>query len=219
MMLKVKKIFDLLASEYSEEGLTELKYTNPYTLLVSVMLSAQATDAGVNRVTPELFRVAKSPEEMLKLGFDRLRQMVGSINYNNTKARHILSMSEKLVEKFGSKVPAKMEDLMSLDGVGRKTANIILNIVFGVPTIAVDTHVFRVSNRLGIIKARNVLEAERQLLKIIPRKYLAQANNTLVLFGRRQCKALKPRCDSCILGSYCTSQSTQNKDNTSYPTS
>ncbi|MDR3078823.1 MAG: endonuclease III [Rickettsiales bacterium] len=205
-MSKAGKIFALLASAYGEEGLTELKYTNPYTLLVSVMLSAQATDAGVNRVTPELFRLAQSPGEMLELGFDRLREIIGSINYNNSKARHILSASAQLLEKFNGEVPGNMTDLLSLAGVGRKTANIILNIVFGMATIAVDTHVFRVSNRLGIVKAKNVLEAEEQLLKVVPRKYRAQANNLLVLFGRRQCRALRPSCGSCILGDHCDSR-------------
>jgi endonuclease-3 len=204
MTEKIQKIFKLLAREYGAEGLTELKYTNPYTLLVSVMLSAQATDVGVNRATVELFRVAQSPEEMLKLGFERLRELIGSINYKNTKAKHIIEMSQRLVDRFNGQVPGSREELLTLEGVGQKTANIILNVVFGVPTIAVDTHVFRVSNRLGIVKAKNVKEAEKQLLEVIPQKYLAQTNNFLVLFGRRQCRALKPLCESCFLRKYCS---------------
>jgi endonuclease-3 len=201
---KTSRIFAILVREYGGNDLTELEYTNPFTLLLSVMLSAQATDAGVNRVTSELFKVVQTPEDVVKLGFGRLRELIGSINYNNTKAKHILSTSEKLIEKFGSRVPGSMSDLVSLDGVGRKTANIILNIVFGVPTIAVDTHVFRVSNRLGIVEAKNVLETEKQLLKIVPKKYMSQVNNVLVLFGRRQCKALGPHCSSCVLQKYCS---------------
>ncbi|MDR1425838.1 MAG: endonuclease III [Rickettsiales bacterium] len=200
---KIGKIFSILAKEYDQRGLTELSYSNPYTLLVSVMLSAQSTDVGVNRVTSKLFRVVQTPEDAVNLGFDGLRELIKSINYNNTKAKHILSTSRKLIETFDSKVPGNMTDLVSLDGVGRKTANIVLNIIFGIPTIAVDTHVFRVSNRLGIAKAKTVLETERQLLKTIPKKYIAQANNFLVLFGRYQCKALKPLCSSCALRTYC----------------
>ncbi|MDR2777215.1 MAG: endonuclease III [Rickettsiales bacterium] len=213
-MTSAGRMFALLIREYGRDGLTELEYTNPYTLLISVMLSAQATDVGVNRATAELFRFVQTPEDMVKLGFARLRELIGSINYNNTKARHILSTSRKLIEQFNSNVPNNRSDLMSLDGVGRKTANIILNIVFGIPTIAVDTHVFRVSNRLGLVKAKNVLETEKQLLRVIPKKYMSQVNNVLVLFGRRQCRALKPQCTSCILQNHCDHWKSLEKEKT-----
>jgi endonuclease-3 len=203
VVTRVEKIFRALTASYGKTSLTELTHSNPYTLLVAVVLSAQATDAGVNRATANLFKVVKSPEDMVKLGFEKLNGYIGTINYHNSKARHIIALSEKLIRNFNSTVPNNMKDLISLDGTGRKTANIILNVVFGIPTIAVDTHVFRTSNRLALIRADNVLEAERQLLAIVPRKYIRQANNVLVLFGRYVCRALKPKCDECILREYC----------------
>jgi endonuclease-3 len=204
-MTRIDKIFRTLAREYSRESLTELNYSNPYTLLVAVVLSAQATDVGVNRATAGLFRVVKSPEDMVELGFEKLNEYIRTINYHNSKAKHIIAMSTKLIRNFNSTVPNNMNDLTSLDGVGRKTANIILNIVFGIPTVAVDTHVFRLSNRLALAKADNVLETERQLLEVIPRKYLGQANNMLVLFGRYVCRAVKPKCNDCTVRKYCPS--------------
>jgi endonuclease-3 len=203
---RVKRIFDILLKKYDRSELTELNYINPYTLLVAVILSAQTTDVGVNKATSELFKIVKTPEDMLNFGFDNLRQKISSINYYNTKAKHIIAMSEKLVKNFNSRVPATMADLISLDGVGRKTANIILNIVYDKPAIAVDTHVFRVSARLGLAKAKNAAETEKQLLRIVPKKYVKQLNNILVLFGRYDCKALRPRCDDCILEKYCPSK-------------
>ncbi|MDR2077998.1 MAG: endonuclease III [Rickettsiales bacterium] len=202
-MTRIDKIFRILSRDYGDRGMTELSYTNPYTLLVAVMLSAQATDVGVNRATDNLFRFVKSPEEMLELGFEKLNEHIRTVNYHNSKARHIIAMSLKLVRNFNSTVPNNMDDLLSLDGVGRKTANIILNVVFGIPTVAVDTHVFRVSNRLAIVKADSVQEAEKQLLEVVPRKYLKQTNNMLVLFGRYVCRALKPKCGECVLRKYC----------------
>lgn len=202
-MKKITKILEILEKKYGKEELTELDYINEYTLLVAVILSAQATDKGVNLATKELFEIVKTPEEMVNLGVENLEKYIKTINYYHTKAKNIISMSEKLISNFNSKLPDNMEDLTSLDGVGRKTANIILNIVFNKPAIAVDTHVFRVSNRLGITNAKNVLESEKQLMKITPKKHIKNLNNNLVMFGRYECKAIKPHCDNCILSSYC----------------
>ena len=199
----IRKIFEILENLYGRDELIELKYINNYTLLVSVMLSAQATDAGVNKATEKLFEKVKTPEEMIKLGEDSLKKYIKSINYFNTKARHIISTSERLVEHFNSEVPDNMEDLISLDGVGRKTANVVLNIAFNRVAIAVDTHVFRVSNRLGIVKADNVFDTEQQLLKVIPKEYNKHVNHYLVLFGRYNCKAKNPKCEGCVLKGYC----------------
>lgn len=202
-MKKITKILKVLEEKYGGDELTELDYINEYTLLVAVILSAQATDKGVNLATKELFKIVKTPEEMINFGIDNLKKHIKTINYYNNKAKNIINMSIKLVESFGSKLPDNMKDLTSLDGVGRKTANIILNIVFKKPAIAVDTHVFRVSNRLGITNAKDVLESEKQLMKAVPKKYIKSLNNNLVMFGRYECKAIKPHCNSCILSNYC----------------
>ena len=202
-MNKINRILKILEEKYGSDDLTELDYINDYTLLVAVILSAQATDKGVNLATKKLFKIVKTPEEMINLGFEKLNEYIKTINYHNNKAKNIINMSEKLVKNFNSKLPDNMKDLTSLDGVGRKTANIILNIVFKKPAIAVDTHVFRVSNRLGITNATNVKESEKQLMKIVPKKYIRNLNNNLVMFGRYECKALKPQCSSCGLSQYC----------------
>lgn len=202
-MNKINRILKILEEKYGSNDLTELDYINDYTLLVAVILSAQATDKGVNLATKKLFKIVKTPEEMINLGFKKLNEYIKTINYHNNKAKNIINMSEKLVKNFNSKLPDNMKDLTSLDGVGRKTANIILNIVFKKPAIAVDTHVFRVSNRLGITNATNVKESEKQLMKIVPKKYIRNLNNNLVMFGRYECKALKPQCSSCGLSQYC----------------
>lgn len=199
----VEKILEILEEKYRDGLLIELDYINPYTLLVAVILSAQATDKMVNKVTNELFKIVKSPEDMVNLGLDDLKNYVRSINYYNNKSKNIIEMSKKLIKNFHSKVPNNMNDLTSLNGVGRKTANIILNIVYDIPAIAVDTHVFRVSNRLGIVKADNVLETEKQLMEIIPKNHIKYVNNIFVLFGRYECKALKPKCNTCPIRKYC----------------
>ena len=199
-MNKINRILKILEEKYGSDDLTELDYINDYTLLVAVILSAQATDKGVNLATKKLFKIVKTPEEMINLGFEKLNEYIKTINYHNNKAKNIINMSEKLVKNFNSKLPNNMKDLKSLDGVGRKTANIILNIVFKKPAIAVDTHVFRVSNRLGITNAKNVEESEKQLMKIVPKRHIS---NNLVMFGRYECKALKPQCSSCGLSQYC----------------
>ena len=185
-MNKINRILKILEEKYGSNDLTELDYINDYTLLVAVILSAQATDKGVNLATKKLFKIVKTPEEMINLGFEKLNEYIKTINYHNNKAKNIINMSEKLVKNFNSKLPDNMKDLTSLDGVGRK-----------------DTHVFRVSNRLGITNATNVKESEKQLMKIVPKKYIRNLNNNLVMFGRYECKALKPQCSSCGLSQYC----------------
>lgn len=206
MILKKKNIediFNILNEYYKDVSDTELSYINPYTLLVAVVLSAQATDKGVNKATEELFKIVDTPEKMIELGEDRLKEYIKSINYYNTKAKHIILLSKKLVKDFNSKVPNNLKDLLSLNGVGRKTANIILNTVFGITSIAVDTHVFRVSNRLGLVEADNVLETEQQLEKNIPENNKKDVNKFLVLFGRYICRAKNPLCDNCPLKLLC----------------
>lgn len=200
---KILKIFEILEKQYSRDAVIELNYCDNYTLLIAVLLSAQATDKGVNKATEVLFKVAKTPEEMLQLGEDKLKQYLKSINYFNTKSRNIIKLSQILVDKFNSKVPSTREDLESLPGVGRKTANVILNIAFDIRVIAVDTHVFRVSNRIGFVKTYNVVDTEKQLYKVIPNEYIEFANHWLVLLGRYVCKAKKPDCESCPLKDLC----------------
>lgn len=201
---RITKIMDILINKYGNEVLTELEYVNPYTLLVATMLSAQATDKMVNKITHELFKVVKTPENMLSLGEEELNsRYIHSINYHNSKARNIMAMSKRLVDSFNSKVPDNMDDLLTLRGVGRKTANIILNIVYHRDAIAVDTHVFRVTNRLNMVKAKNPKEAEEQLMKVVPKKYVGYVNNLFVMFGRYECKSQKPKCVGCELRQYC----------------
>ena len=200
---EIKDVFNILDKYYKNSADTELKYINPYTLLVAVVLSAQATDKGVNKATKDLFNFIDTPEKMVKLGENNLKEYIKSINYCNVKAKHIISLSKKLIENFNSKVPNNIKDLISLDGVGRKTANIILNTVFGITSIAVDTHVFRVSNRLGLVKADNVLDTEKQLERRVPQNTKKSINKFLVLFGRYVCKAKNPLCNECPLNRIC----------------
>ena len=200
---KIQKIFSILEQYYTRNEIIELKYTNNYTLLISVLLSAQATDKGVNKATEELFKIVDTPEKMLALGEVKLKQYLKTLNYYNTKTKHILELSKILVEKFNSQIPTTREELESLPGIGRKTANVVLNIVFDKNTIAVDTHVFRVSNRIGLVKADNVLDTEMELYKIIPTNYVRFVNHWLVLLGRYICKARKPECDKCPIKELC----------------
>lgn len=200
---KIIEIFKKLEDKFSRDYKIELDYLNNYTLLIAVLLSAQATDRGVNKATEKLFKIANTPEEMLKLGEDNLKEYIKSINYFNTKAKNIINLSKILVEKFNSEVPNNREDLESLPGVGRKTANVVLNIAFNIPEIAVDTHVFRVSNRIGLVKANNVLDTEKKLKKIIPENYTTFVNHWLVLLGRYICKAKKPDCNNCPIKDLC----------------
>lgn len=181
----------------------ELVYTNPFTLLVAVVLSAQATDAGVNRATPALFRKADTPAKMVALGLEGIRDAIKTIGLYNTKAANILALSKMLIEDYGGEVPHTREDLMKLPGVGRKTANVVLNIAFGAPTIAVDTHVFRVANRTGLAPGATVEDVEAGLEKIIPPEFRLHAHHWLILHGRYICKARKPDCHRCPVSDLC----------------
>jgi endonuclease III len=181
----------------------ELQHINPYTLLVAVVLSAQATDAGVNKATPALFAAADTPEKMVKLGEAKVRDLVKTIGLFRGKAKNIISLSEKLIAEHDSKVPRTREALEALPGVGRKTANVVLNIAFGEPTMAVDTHVFRVGNRTGLAVGKNPLEVELRLVEVIPHKYMMHAHHWLILHGRYTCLARNPLCEKCIIADLC----------------
>ena len=181
----------------------ELHHINPYTLLVAVVLSAQATDAGVNKATPALFAAADTPAKMVALGEDRVRDLIKTIGLYRTKAKNVVALSEKLVAQHGGEVPHDRDALEALPGVGRKTANVVLNIAFGEPTIAVDTHLFRVGNRTGLAPGKTPLEVELGLEKIIPAEFKRHAHHWLILHGRYICVARKPRCDVCIINDLC----------------
>lgn len=182
---------------------TELNYTNPYTLVVAVALSAQATDVGVNKATKDLFAAADTPEKMVALGEDKVRDYIKTIGLFRNKAKNVIALSQRLVDVFGSVVPDNREDLMSLPGVGRKTANVVLNSAFDQPTMAVDTHIFRVSNRTGMAPGKNPVEVELNLLKVTPPEYAMHAHNWLILHGRYTCIARKPRCYNCAISGIC----------------
>ncbi len=182
---------------------SELEYSNPYTLLVAVVLSAQATDVGVNKATRKLFAVADTPEKMLALGIDGIREHIRTIGLFNSKARHIYDLSKILVEKYEGKVPRDRKALEALPGVGRKTANVVLNVAFGEPVIAVDTHIFRVANRLGLAPGRTPREVEDKLMQVVPPRYRRHAHHWLILHGRYVCKARRPLCRACIVADLC----------------
>ena len=201
-ILEIMQIF----ADGNQAPKSELEYTNAYTLLVAIILSAQSTDKGVNKATKELFKVADTPQKMLYLGIDGLKEYIKTIGLYNNKAKSIISMSQSLIEKFDGEVPSSQEDLESLAGVGRKTANVLRNVWYNQPTMAVDTHVFRIAHRLDFSKGKTPLEVEKDLLKILPDKYLMYANHWLVLFGRYICKAQKPDCEKCPLAKYCNSK-------------
>lgn len=204
-MLSTKKINELFQrfSDQQPEPKTELEYTNHYTLLVAVILSAQATDVGVNKATRALFAKVDTPEKMVALGEEGLKHYIKTIGLFNAKAKNVIAMSEKLIAEFNSTVPQNMEALQSLPGVGRKTANVIMNCAFGMPTIAVDTHVFRLANRLEIATSKTPEETEPQLLKNIPKQWQMHAHHWLILHGRYVCKARKPECWRCIVQDLC----------------
>lgn len=182
---------------------TELEYSTPFELLVAVLLSAQATDVSVNHATRQLFPVANTPQALLALGEKRLSAYIQRIGLYKTKARHVMQTCRLLVERHGGAVPQTREELEALPGVGRKTANVILNTAFGQPVIAVDTHVFRVANRTGIAPGKDVLEVESKLLKFVPDEFKHDAHHWLVLHGRYVCQARKPRCPMCIINDLC----------------
>jgi endonuclease-3 len=181
----------------------ELHYQNPFTLLVAVVLSAQATDAGVNRATPALFARANTPEKMVALGEERVTELIRTIGLFRSKAHNLIALSRKLVAEFGSKVPESREALMTLPGVGRKTANVVLNTAFRQPTIGVDTHVFRVSNRTGIAPGPDPLAVELKLEKVVPEQYKLHAHHWLILHGRYVCTARVPKCPECLIRDIC----------------
>ncbi len=182
---------------------TELAYATPYQLLVAVVLSAQATDKSVNKVTSALFPIAGTPEAMVRLGLDRLMQHLQTLGLFRIKAKHVLALSETLLRQHGGEVPADRDALSALPGVGRKTANVVLNTAFGQPTIAVDTHVFRVANRTGIAPGHDVDQVERKLMKFIPEEFQLRAHHWLILHGRYVCVARLPKCPDCIIRDLC----------------
>jgi endonuclease-3 len=185
------------------EPKTELQYINPFTLLVAVVLSAQATDAGVNKATPALFALADTPEKMAALGEDRVRDMIKTIGLLRNKANNVVTLSHKLIAEHGGQVPRSREALEALPGVGRKTANVVLNVAFGEPTIAVDTHIFRVGNRTGLATGKDPYEVEQKLEKAVPAQYKLHAHHWLILHGRYTCLARKPLCERCIIADLC----------------
>ena len=181
----------------------ELEHVDPYTLLIAVVLSAQATDAGVNKATPALFALADSPEKMIALGETRIQELIKTIGLFRTKAKNVVALSQKLVAEHGGQVPRSREALEALPGVGRKTANVVLNIAFGEPTIAVDTHIFRVGNRTGIATGKTPFEVETKLDAVVPAQYKRHAHHWLILHGRYTCVARKPLCEKCIISDLC----------------
>jgi endonuclease-3 len=185
------------------EPKTELRYSSPFTLLVAVVLSAQATDAGVNKATPALFAKADTPEKMVKLGEAKVTELIRTIGLFRTKARNVVALSRMLVAEHGGKVPSTREELEKLPGVGRKTANVVMNVAFGAPTLAVDTHIFRVANRTGMAPGRDPLAVEAGLEKVVPGRYKLHAHHWLILHGRYVCVARRPHCPDCLIADLC----------------
>lgn len=190
-------------AEVRPDPRTELEYTSPFTLVVAVALSAQATDVGVNKATKSLFAAADTPEKMVALGEDGIREHIKTIGLFRNKAKNVYALSKLIIEEFGGEVPKTREALESLPGVGRKTANVVMNEAFGEPTIAVDTHIFRVSNRTGLAPGKNPLEVEKRLEAITPAEFMKGAHHWLILHGRYVCKARKPDCPNCAIADLC----------------
>ena len=182
---------------------TELNFSSPFELLIAVLLSAQATDKGVNKATAKLFPVANTPQAMLDLGLEGVMEYTRTIGLYQTKSRHIIQTCRLLLDKHGGQVPQTREELEALPGVGRKTANVVLNTAFGVPVMAVETHIFRVANRTKIAPGKNVREVEDKLMRVVPKEFLLNAHHWLILHGRYTCKAQKPLCQSCIINDLC----------------
>jgi endonuclease-3 len=200
-------IFDRLALAIPEPK-TELQYNSPFELLIAVVLSAQATDKSVNKATAKLFPIANTPEAILALGIDGLKEFIKTIGLFNSKAAHIIKLCQQLLANHAGQVPSTREELEALAGVGRKTANVILNTAFGQATIAVDTHIFRVANRTGLAKGKTVLEVERGLMKFVPTQHKQDAHHLLILHGRYTCIARKPLCENCVIADLCEFQKT-----------
>mgnify|MGYP003333591721 CR=1 FL=1 len=202
----IHEIFSRLQQQ-NPKPTTELVYHSPFELLIAVILSAQATDVSVNKATAKLYAVANTPQAILALGLDGLKSYIKTIGLYNSKAANIISTCQMLIDKHQGQVPNQREDLEALAGVGRKTANVVLNTAFGEPTIAVDTHIFRVANRLGLANAKTVDGVEKQLLNNVPNQYKLDAHHWLILHGRYVCTARKPQCTSCLLADLCPSKS------------
>jgi len=199
---EINSLFENL-SKVIKNPKSDLKYKNKFTLLVSVVLSAQCTDVNVNNVTKNLYKKYNKPEDFVRLGRKRIEILIKKINFFRNKAKSVYLLSKQLIEQHNSKVPKNFEKLIELPGVGRKTASVVLNQGFGMPAIAVDTHVFRVSNRTGLASGKNPDEVQENLYKIVPKKYLKNAGHTLLLHGRHTCKARSPSCKTCIIIKYC----------------
>ncbi len=199
---EVQELFSRLR-ELNPKPTTELEYSSPFELLVAVTLSAQATDVGVNKATRRLFPVANTPEKILALGEEGLKKYIATIGLFNAKAKNVIATCRILVDQYGGEVPRSREALEALPGVGRKTANVVLNTAFGEPTMAVDTHIFRVANRTGLAPGKNVREVEDGLLKAVPPEFLHDAHHWLILHGRYVCKARKPDCPQCVIRDLC----------------
>lgn len=199
---QIDSIFQVLSTE-NPDPKTELTSVNEYTLLVAIIMSAQSTDAGVNKATPALFEVADTPEKMLELGKNGLKHYIKTIGLYNSKTKNIIAMSERLIEVYGGELPGTREELETLPGVGRKTANVWLNCARGELTMGVDTHVFRVANRMGLCNAKNVLQTELALIKRIPMQWRRHAHHWLILHGRYICVARKPKCGLCQVREFC----------------
>lgn len=200
--ITIQNIFSKLATKIKNPT-TELNYNSPFELLIAVLLSARTTDVSVNKVTAKLFKTANSPQKILQLGEDGVKKYIKSIGFYNNKAKSVIGAAKVLIEKFHAKIPATREELETIPGIGRKSANVILNVIYGEPTIAVDTHVFRVANRIGIVKGKTPEEVEQQLEQCVPKKYKKITSNLLILHGRYTCTARNPKCPSCIINMYC----------------
>ena len=201
-MAEIRKVFERL-KKANPNPQAELIYKNAYTLLVSVVLSAQATDKSVNKATEPLYKIADTPKKMLALGQKKLESYIKSIGLYRNKAANIIKLSEQLIENFGGKVPDTREELMTLPGVGRKTANVVLNVIFDKPTIPVDTHLFRVCPKIGLAQGATPLEVEQSLLERVPQKYMKDAHHWLLLHGRYVCVARSPKCGECVIKDLC----------------
>lgn len=199
---EIKEIFERFKKENSNPT-SELKWTNSFTLLVSVVLSAQATDKSVNKATESLYKIADTPQKILSLGEDNLISYIKSIGLYKSKAKHIIELSKMLISEFDSKIPDNLEDLIKLPGVGRKTANVVLNVLFNKPTMPVDTHLLRISPKIGLAQGSTPLEIEKSLCARIPQEYMNHAHHWLILHGRYVCTARNPHCENCIINDIC----------------